>query len=480
MFRIAFLRARWLTCGLTVCCLVAGGATPAAASTAAELLEKGVYAEETVGDLKEAIAIYERVVADGKAARNAAADAQFRIGVCHAKQGDDKLAATAFEAVVENYPDQTELVAKAKSRLPGDPDLLPVPWESGEELHLEIQLPTGRPAGYQIWRVTESEHQGRDAWRCQAWQLITLNGASGYSSVLVDAEKFAPLTSHWKHTLLGEADATYGEKQTKIELANKEEPVVIEYDGRVYDNEQGAEMFRRLPLKVGFKTKVDIISTLTATTVPLKIEVSKKEAIEAPAGKFECFKLDLPDLKQQFWIADNDQRTIVQFAAGGITAKLVEIRHRGAEESLPFEGDGYSLTLPPGWHAYGPSSKEQDVILIGPEAGMNARIETASMEWITSEYDSPKGWLEAALERRRNRVEGYKLRGEGIESVTVGSRQGFAATFDGIRDGKKTASRRTDIFGDKTAVNVDYVVPANEFDFFAAEVAKIVESLQVD
>lgn len=483
MLRAKFDNLRLVWRGLVACGIILGGALPAAAATADELLEKGIYAEETVGDLKEAIEIYEKVLIEGKAAQSAAAQAQFRIGVCHAKQGNDKLATAAFEAVVENYPQETELVAKAKSRLPGAPNLLPVPWMSGEELHLEIQLPNGRPAGYQIWRVAEAEHEGRKAWRCQAWQLITLNGASGCSHVLVDADGFKPISSHWKHTLLGEADASYGDTQAQITLANNDEPVTIEYEGTVYDNEQGAEMFRRLPLKVGYKTKVDIISTLTALTVPLRIEVVGKESIKAPAGAFECFKIDLPDLKQQFWIADNDQKTIVQFAAGGIIARLVEVRHRKPDESIQFTGDGYSLTLPPNWHACEPSSSidnQQDTILIGPEAGLYARVETASMEWINSEYDSPRGWLEAALERRERRVANYKLRGEGIEPINVEGQQGFSATFGGTLDGVDSTSRRTDVFGEKTAVNVDYVVPADKFAAFAAEVAKIIESLQVE
>ena len=38
-----------------------------------QLLEKGLYTEETIGDLDAAIAIYQQVVADAKAARACAA-----------------------------------------------------------------------------------------------------------------------------------------------------------------------------------------------------------------------------------------------------------------------------------------------------------------------------------------------------------------------------------------------------------------------
>ena len=57
-----------------------GVALPAAAESAAELLEKGIYTEQTVGDLAAAIEIYTRVVENTEANRPHAAQAQFRLG----------------------------------------------------------------------------------------------------------------------------------------------------------------------------------------------------------------------------------------------------------------------------------------------------------------------------------------------------------------------------------------------------------------
>ena len=56
-------------------------------TTPSALLEKGIYTEETVGDLAEAIQIYQRVVSTGKESTRAAAQAQYRIGACYEKQG---------------------------------------------------------------------------------------------------------------------------------------------------------------------------------------------------------------------------------------------------------------------------------------------------------------------------------------------------------------------------------------------------------
>ena len=61
------------------------------AATAAEslsvLLQKGIFAEETEGNLDAAIKIYEGIVKDGEANRSVAAQAQYRLGVCLVKKG---------------------------------------------------------------------------------------------------------------------------------------------------------------------------------------------------------------------------------------------------------------------------------------------------------------------------------------------------------------------------------------------------------
>ena len=56
---------------------------PESASSTAELLEKAIFTEETVGDLKAAIKIYEQIVAEAEANRSHVAQARYRLGMCH-------------------------------------------------------------------------------------------------------------------------------------------------------------------------------------------------------------------------------------------------------------------------------------------------------------------------------------------------------------------------------------------------------------
>ena len=81
------------------------------------LLDQGIYAEDSLGDLDKAIELYEQILANAEANRAYAAQAQYRVGVCYAKKGLESDAAAAFRKVVDRYSDQPELVAQARGRL---------------------------------------------------------------------------------------------------------------------------------------------------------------------------------------------------------------------------------------------------------------------------------------------------------------------------------------------------------------------------
>ncbi|MCP4378257.1 MAG: hypothetical protein GY794_19035, partial [bacterium] len=56
------------------------------AESPAMLLEKGIFAEETKGDVDAAIKIYKQITDDAKANRKYVAQAMYRLGVCYMKQ----------------------------------------------------------------------------------------------------------------------------------------------------------------------------------------------------------------------------------------------------------------------------------------------------------------------------------------------------------------------------------------------------------
>ncbi|MBA3484558.1 MAG: hypothetical protein H0T51_22370, partial [Pirellulales bacterium] len=108
--------------------------------------------------------------------------------------------------------------------------------------------------------------------------------------MMCDKETFAPITSLWRHSMLGFAEAVYSDDSVRIKLEGKDQPVVIKFTPPVFDNEQAMQLFRRLPLKVGYKTTVNVVSSLGSGEVKLGVEVPEMETIETSAGKFECYK----------------------------------------------------------------------------------------------------------------------------------------------------------------------------------------------
>src|SRR5690349_2405476 len=90
----------------------------AASAPASELLEKGIYTEETKGDLDSAISIYLELIGEAKAGQSLAAQAQFRLAQCYLKKNRVPEALAAFEKLIHDYPDEKELIAKAREHLP--------------------------------------------------------------------------------------------------------------------------------------------------------------------------------------------------------------------------------------------------------------------------------------------------------------------------------------------------------------------------
>lgn len=86
-------------------------AVPAAAQTAGELLQKGIYTQDTAGDLDGAIAIYRQIVNSGNSPRDIAAQAQYRLAQSLLEKGDLANGATEFSNLARNYADYGRLIA---------------------------------------------------------------------------------------------------------------------------------------------------------------------------------------------------------------------------------------------------------------------------------------------------------------------------------------------------------------------------------
>ena len=91
-------------------------ATAAAQQSAEERFQAALYQEEVQGDLKGAIAAYQRVLREHAENRAVAAKAQLHIGLCYEKLGLGD-ARRAYLGVIDGFPEQADVVAMAQRRL---------------------------------------------------------------------------------------------------------------------------------------------------------------------------------------------------------------------------------------------------------------------------------------------------------------------------------------------------------------------------
>ena len=253
------------------------------AQTAAELLQKGIYTQETVGDIDAAIRIYQQVVALGSDARAQAAQAQYRLGLCLARKGSTAEAAKAFDKLIADYPEQKELVAAARQQSPAGLKLIAPPWVEGETLRLKLKLPTGMSIGYFIHTIEKS-----GGGNLVMTTRTHTPGSNHFSRSEAELDTMRPKASAFRHTMLGDYKLTYGAKQVRIE-ANGKEAKALDLSQVAYDNEAAVALFRRLPLAEGYKAQIDIVSPL-GVQFPITAEVTAVEEIATAAGKFRGFK----------------------------------------------------------------------------------------------------------------------------------------------------------------------------------------------
>src|SRR4051812_45011464 len=88
-------------------------ATAGRAASPSEMLEKAIYTEQTVGNVDEAIKLYQQVIDEAKSARSAAAQAEYRLAQCLFKKNKAAAANAALEKLIKDFPAEKELVAKA-------------------------------------------------------------------------------------------------------------------------------------------------------------------------------------------------------------------------------------------------------------------------------------------------------------------------------------------------------------------------------
>jgi hypothetical protein len=452
-----------------------------AADSAAQLLEKGIYTEHTVGDLDKAIAIYQQVLAEAKTARALAAQAQYHIGHCLLKQGKTAEAAAAFEKLISGFPEAKDLVAKAEKLVPAGLPLEAVPWVDGETLQLRMRLAVGLDIGTTIYFAQSAEHDGRKVWRVGQRLLVTLNKMQQASRVDADWNTFRPIDSVFRHSLLGNYCEKWGPGEVAVTSSGPkgESTRKVEVSRVVYDNEQAMHVVRRLPLAVGYKTTLPVFSPL-GTQIDLPLEVQAKESVQTPAGRFECFKVHLGLVNQTFWFATDPHRYLVKFSANSVDAELVAIGQSKLGQPTRYEDpkQRFSFSAPADWyfHAMDPAR----VLLLDPQAVAMTVLRTAKTADLKAEQvESPRAWADAEVASAGKTHQAYKVRPQCRQDRTVAGlpAASFAAEYlDGKR---KMVDCRTYVLGKSTGFEFASTLPAEQLESFRKQLDTIIDSFRI-
>ena len=131
-----------------------------------DLFQKALAKERAEGNLEEAIALYQKVIDETKD-ESLAAKAQYRIGICYEKLGQEKakLAQVAFQKVISDFPGQRDVVRMAQEKLSkivqaqtfieqGDRGKnLRIVWEGPDVEVMGEPSPDGRYISYTDWNT---------------------------------------------------------------------------------------------------------------------------------------------------------------------------------------------------------------------------------------------------------------------------------------------------------------------------------------
>jgi hypothetical protein len=239
--------------------------------------------------------------------------------------------------------------------------------------------------------------------------------------------------------MLGEVTAVYSPGQVRVQRVGRTGTDTTALDGVVYDNEEAVHLMRRLPLQVGYKATGSVFASLgSGAVIPVGLEVVGKETVEVPAGKFDCFRVHLSVVNQDFWFSDDRHRYLVKFEAGPATAVLMSVTQRRPGEAVAFHDSetGATFTAPADWVVFrarhGQPEGQVLIRTLDPGADTDDGGIRLFVTKTPSEIHAARGWLDEFLQERKD----IKARPDSWRALTIDGRNAVSCLGDFSQDGK--------------------------------------------
>lgn len=329
--------------------------------TLSQQLEQAIYAEQTLGELDKAAALYEAIVQQELSNKSITAEALARLIECQKKQGKLEDARANFQKIKAEYAEQSQWVKAAEATLGlstfAEEDLLPVPWVDGEALaYHKIAFGLNLHSHlFQVKRkVSEYSTKADKAWSTEL-SISNINQQSlDYWKSIVDEKT--------NHLLFSTAKTLHHEGREFVTSHNsltiKDLDQKTEFNIPKAKNEynQGVmnDLLRRLPLAIDYQTTLPLDQNIQAN---IKV-ITENEKVDVPAGQFNTYRLRIdylvngaPAAFAEVWISNDENRYLVKLTQGDLRDELAEILTQDIKSPrIHNDSKGFSITLPPAWY----------------------------------------------------------------------------------------------------------------------------------
>lgn len=157
--------------------------------------------------------------------------------------------------------------------------------------------------------------------------------------------------------------------------------------------------------------------TFGSGPIALAVDVTGKETLDVPAGKFECYKLLIKPVQQIFWIATDPHRYVVKFEAGEINGVLQSIRTVKPGDKLEYRDKdlGFSFSVPAEWYvipdAVSVQAPEKLLTLMDPGAEAVSALHVRPLDKLSEEQEkSVREWAKSEVAQAGRAKKEFRVR----------------------------------------------------------------------
>jgi len=328
-------------CGVLLC-LTALSQTPD------DIYEKGVYAENVLGDLDKAYQNYEIAAMDPTATRDIQVKARFRMAACALKIGDTLRAEFVVDGLAKGFPDFPEVVAQAKSLLmvekkETDFKWKPIPWEDGEFIISRIQ--DGNKIHLAVVQNQLTQHNGAQVLR----SFLSVNHSSYMDTLLVYQTPKTLRPLEVRYLRMGVHAVADGNK-IKMTRTTPNKDYVSEFtsEGPFYWYSQRFILMRLLNHKEKEPSPIPFFFAPFGQFTKVTYQMGVPEIIEGTHGSYETVGIK-GMLGLSYWLNVKSPHHYVRSKVAADYYELAEIGIRDLDVPLSYENPelGFSLVVPP-------------------------------------------------------------------------------------------------------------------------------------